>query len=91
MVHVPVLKEEVCLEGIELKEGKPHSVVCLFDKAPTDTFWGETVDEDDSNLLHPYSYLVQFGKIEERLCLVPLLQLVGTTIVVENIQAQETI
>ena len=53
---------------------------------PTDKFRGESEDKDDPTLLIPYSYLVQFGKVNDRLHLIPLRNLVGTTIVIENIQ-----
>lgn len=90
-INLPSLTGNCTIHGVELAPNEPHAVVRLFSKDPTDTFRGETEDEDDPNVSHPYSYLTMFGTVNDHLHIIPLKYLCNTAIVIENIRARQPV
>ena len=86
MIEVPDPCDQITINGIPLKPGKPHVVVRMFDDDPDSDFRSPYVGEDESDGDSSYSYLLKFGRLSEQLYILPCECIYDTAIVVPNIE-----
>jgi hypothetical protein len=85
-VHVPMLQDVVQYHGVRLQNNTPHAVVRLFNQPPTDAFRS---GQHSNGRVVPYSSIVKFGRTRDHLTIIPCSHIVGTTIVVPNIEMKQ--
>lgn len=83
-IEVPYLQDQVDLHGVKIKQNQPHAVVRLFQEKPTADFRAakintETTQETD------YSLLVEFGRTNDFLHIVPCSCISEPVIVIPNL------
>jgi hypothetical protein len=83
-VQVPILSEQLRIQGIPVKQGETHAVVRLFEDTPLVHFRQGQYDRPTKTTL-PYSQLVRFWKVRSNLYLVPCTDIKETAIVVPNL------
>ena len=85
-IHVPMLHDEVKYQGVRLLDNCPHAVVRLFTQAPTDAFRSGQIS---NGRVVPYSSIVKFGRTHHHLTIIPCPYIVGTAIVIPNIEMKK--